>query len=195
MLVVAEARIPESRFRNRAIILVAVALVFVSVQQSSFRFTQFHFVNGYGLFQRMTETRPEIVIEGSSDGREWKEYSFRWKPGELSRYPGFCAPHQPRLDWQMWFEALRLEAAHEMTGNVLQSHMSRWFQSLLSKLLAGEPKVLKLLGENPFADSPPTFVRIILYQYRFTTTDERNATSDWWHREVVWISPRRSLVD
>ncbi|MBI3785687.1 MAG: lipase maturation factor family protein, partial [Deltaproteobacteria bacterium] len=39
-------------------------------------------VNGYGLFARMTTTRPEIVLEGSDDGRTWKAYDFRWKPGD-----------------------------------------------------------------------------------------------------------------
>lgn len=191
----AVASISESRSRNRLILLVVAALVFLSVQPSSIRFTQFHFVNQYGLFQRMTETRPEIVIEGSSDGLEWNEYSFRWKPGELSRHPRFCAPHQPRLDWQMWFEALQLEHAHQVTGTVLPSHMSRWFHSLLSRLLEGETKVLELLGDNPFPKSPPAFVRFILYEYRFTTADERNKTGDWWHRDVVWVSPTRSVAD
>src|SRR5262249_55457266 len=59
---------------------------------------QFLLVNPYGLFRQMTETRPEIIIEGSDDGTNWKPYEFRWKPGDLARPPGFCTPHQPRLD-------------------------------------------------------------------------------------------------
>ena len=27
-------------------------------------------------------------------------------PGDLAAAPTFCLPHQPRLDWQMWFAAL-----------------------------------------------------------------------------------------
>ena len=76
---------------------------------SKLNITQFFLVNEYGLFRQMTETRPEIVIEGSVDGKDWKPYEFRWKPGDPSRPPRFNTPHQPRLDWQMWFEALRLE--------------------------------------------------------------------------------------
>src|SRR6185369_15971000 len=34
-------------------------------------------VNRYGLFAIMTTSRPEIVIEGSTDGQTWREYSFR----------------------------------------------------------------------------------------------------------------------
>ena len=66
----------------------------------------FRSVNGYGLFRVMTVERPEIVIEGSADGREWTEWDLRWKPGDPDRRPGLVAPHQPRLDWQLWFAAL-----------------------------------------------------------------------------------------
>ena len=66
----------------------------------------FHIVNGYGLFANMTKSRPEIIIEGSNDGKKWQAYQFRWKPGNLDRSPKTVAPHQPRLDWQMWFAAL-----------------------------------------------------------------------------------------
>ena len=65
--------------------------------------------NSYGLFRVMTRTRPEIVIEGSSDGEHWETYHFRWKPTDLNRRPGWAGPHMPRIDWQMWFEGLNAE--------------------------------------------------------------------------------------
>ena len=54
----------------------------------------------------MTTTRDEIVIQGSDDGVEWRDYEFRYKPGDVMRRPRWNIPHQPRLDWQMWFAAL-----------------------------------------------------------------------------------------
>src|SRR5439155_18966036 len=63
-------------------------------------------INTYGLFAVMTTKRLEIVIEGSNDGKEWLPYEFKYKPGDVNRRPGFVAPHQPRVDWQMWFAAL-----------------------------------------------------------------------------------------
>jgi hypothetical protein len=66
----------------------------------------FRLVNHYGLFAVMTTERPEIILEGSDDGRSWKPYEFRYKPGDPSRRPRFVAPLEPRLDWQMWFAAL-----------------------------------------------------------------------------------------
>ena len=73
--------------------------------------------SGYGLFRRMTGVgdgdgrvaRPELVVEGKwgdSGGGEWRAIEFRYKPGNVSEAPKFVAPHQPRLDWQMWFAAL-----------------------------------------------------------------------------------------
>ena len=131
----------------------------------------FHVVSGYGLFRVMTKSRPEIVIEGSSDGIEWQAYEFYWKPGDLNRPPSWVAPHQPRLDWQMWFAAL---------GTYRQNP---WFLSLLERLLRNAGDVTRLLAYNPFATEPPRFVRARFYEYRFTTSAERKETGAWWKRE------------
>jgi hypothetical protein len=124
-------------------------------------------VNTYGLFAVMTTTRPEIVIEGSSDGVIWKPYVFPDKPGELTRRPPLVAPFQPRLDWQMWFAAL---GRHESEG---------WYRQFARRLLEGSPSVTRLLETNPFPDSPPRFLRSTLYRYRFAPAGQ----AAWWVRE------------
>lgn len=43
------------------------------------------------------------------DGEDWRPYAFKWKPGDPKRGPGSFIGHMPRLDWQMWFEALNAE--------------------------------------------------------------------------------------
>jgi len=121
----------------------------------------FRIVNSYGLFRDMTLTRPEIVVEGSDDARTWQEYGFRWKPGDVDRAPAFCEPHQPRLDWQMWFAAL---GSYQRTP---------WVAGFLRRILEGSPAVLNLLDRNPFPDKPPRFVRALLYDYRFTSPEAR----------------------
>ncbi len=128
-------------------------------------------VNGYGLFAVMTTSRPEIVVEGSRDGRTWVPYRFRWKPGPLEGRPRFVEPHQPRLDWQMWFAAL---AGPGRTP---------WFERFGERLLEGSPAVAGLLAESPFPEGPPRFVRAELYDYRFTDPATRRATGRWWRRE------------
>jgi hypothetical protein len=119
----------------------------------------------------MTKERPEIVIEGSRDGIDWLPYEFRWKPGALGRPPLQVAPHQPRLDWQMWFAAL---------GSVQQN---RWFVALAVRLLENAPDVTALLASNPFPDAPPVYLRARLYEYEFTTQSERQQTGAWWRAE------------
>jgi hypothetical protein len=135
----------------------------------------FRSIGSYGLFANMTETRPEIVVEGSDDGVTWQAYEFKWKPGDLNRPPGFVAPHQPRLDWQMWFAALG-----NYRGNA-------WFMNFLVRLLQGSKPVLDLMEYNPFPDHPPAIVRAVYYQYYFTSPEERRETGAWWKREQVGL--------
>jgi hypothetical protein len=68
--------------------------------------SSFLLVNNYGPFAVMTTQRKEIIIQGSHDGQRWLDYEFKYKPGKLTREPDWNIPHQPRLDWQMWFSAL-----------------------------------------------------------------------------------------
>jgi hypothetical protein len=128
--------------------------------------------NGYGLFAVMTTSRPEIVIEGSADGETWRPYAFRYKPDDPRRTPGFVAPHQPRLDWQLWFAAL---------GSYREN---TWVLALMDRLLQNDGDVLKLFAGNPFAAAPPRAVRALLYDYRFATPEERRSSGAWWTREL-----------
>ena len=132
-------------------------------------------MNSYGLFRVMTKTRPEIIVEGSNDGEHWREYEFRYKPGDTLRSPPWVAPHQPRLDWQMWFAAL---------GDYRDN---RWFLNFMVRLLQGSPPVLRLIGTNPFPDHPPRFVRALLYDYRFTGAEHRAMTGEVWERTYLGI--------
>jgi lipase maturation factor 1 len=144
------------------------ALAFVYQQVEPFRI-----VNSYGLFRVMTKDRREIVIEGSTDGIDWLPYEFKWKPGDVKRTPGWCAPHQPRLDWQMWFAAL---------GTPQQNP---WFIRLAICLLEGKPDVTRLFAHDPFPNQPPRYIRAILYRYRFTTANEHRQSGAWWKRQEL----------
>ncbi len=140
-------------------------------------------VNAYGLFRVMTRTRPEILVQGSADGEHWVDYEFRWKPGDPARRPGWAQPHMPRLDWQLWFEALDWEPYCQP----LQPRpASRWFVQFLERLQAGEPAVISLLARDPFDGRPPAAVRAALFDYRFTTSAERAATGAWWTRQQIY---------
>jgi hypothetical protein len=138
--------------------------------------------NTYGLFAVMTRPRPELIFEGSNDRAEWRAYEFRHKPGALERRPTWVAPHQPRLDWQLWFAALG------------SPNQNPWVISLCEHLLRGSPPVLALLDHNPFPEAPPRFVRIIRYEYHFTDPTARAATGQWWRRTPMdYYIPSASL--
>lgn len=133
----------------------------------------FHLVNRYGLFAIMTKERHEIVIEGSEDGKVWQEYLCKYKPSEITRRPRRISPFQPRLDWQMWFLPFdNFESAS-------------WFHQFLYHLLIGTPEVLRLLRHNPFPHAPPKFIRALIYDYKFSTSQQRIEKGWWWQRKLL----------
>ncbi len=153
------------------------------VAEQVFRRTdRFASVNGYGLFRVMTTTRPELVIELSASGVEWQELSFRYKPGDVQRRPGFVAPHMPRLDWQMWFAAL------EVPGS------DRWLRAFFVRLLQKSPPVWNLLGEE-IGEREIRFVRVTRYRYEFTSRAQRNRDGAWWRRQLLFRSPALDVDD
>jgi hypothetical protein len=137
-------------------------------------------INPYGLFEQMTTDRPELIVQGSDDGIHWQAYEFKWKPGDVKRRPAFCTPHMPRLDWQMWFAAIDLYH---------YGQIDPWLSPFMRQLQQGSPPVVNLLAHNPFPDHPPRYVRLMVYEYRFTTRAERAASGAWWHRDPVGIGP------
>lgn len=131
-----------------------------------------HLVHRYHVFPTIETERVELVLEGSSDGKTWREYAFRYKPGDPAVTPPFIVPHQPRIDWMMWFVP--------MSPVFLD-----WFDRFLDRILAGEPTIAAQLGHNPFPDEPPQRLRVNLYLYRFTDPETRARTGNWWHRETL----------
>ena len=132
-------------------------------------------VNNYGPFSVMTTVRNEIIIEGSDDRKYWHEYKFKYKPGDLHKRPQWIIPHQPRLDWQMWFAVY---------GSV-DNHP--WFRNLSYRLLQNSPEVIRLLAHNPFPEQPPEYVRALVYEYHFSNREQLKNEGLWWTREFAGI--------
>jgi lipase maturation factor 1 len=119
----------------------------------------------------MTTERDEIIIEGSNDGEHWLEYGFRYKPDDVNKPLSWNIPHQPRLDWQMWFAALN------------EPQPGGWFERFMQRLQEGSPGVLALLAHNPFPEQPPTYLLAYLYRYTYAKPEERKVTGQIWNRE------------
>jgi hypothetical protein len=126
---------------------------------------------GYGAFGHMTRERRELIFEASDDGIAWKEYGLAYKPGDPARAPIIAAPHHPRLDWQLWFVPLGQPAP--------------WLNGVAEGLLRHRPETLALFPQNPFAGHPPKYIRISLYDYRFTSPQEAQENHAWWKRRFL----------
>jgi hypothetical protein len=135
----------------------------------------FRIANRYGLFEMMTRGRYEIEFQGSDDGQTWLVYPFRFKPQDPAKAPGIYAPYQPRFDWNLWFASLSTWSQEPIVPRTEQA------------LLRGSPDVLLLFAGNPFPKTPPKQVRAVLWQYWFTTPEEKRASGMWWRREQLGI--------
>jgi lipase maturation factor 1 len=184
-------RIRQGSSKAASIIVGAwgLVLVFLSLVQMEVRFggsppaalremdrliEPMRMTSGYGLFAVMTTERDEIIVEGSDDGVEWREYEFRYKPGDVARRPPWNIPHQPRLDWQMWFAALD------------DPRRVNWFPHFLERLLQNEAAVTALLEKNPFADKAPLYIRAQFYAYTFSSGAEMRKGL-WWRRRSLGL--------
>jgi hypothetical protein len=135
----------------------------------------FRIANQYGLFAVMTRGRYEIEFQGSTDGEHWLAYPFRYKPQELNQPPRIYAPYQPRFDWNLWFASLGSWREYPIVPNTEV------------RLLSNDKDVLELFANNPFARDPPHRIRVLLWQYWFTTMAEKRETGMWWRRQLLGL--------
>ncbi len=138
----------------------------------------------FHVFPTMQVERQELHIEGSYDGKTWYAYRFRYKPNDVYQAPRFNLPHQPRLDWMMWFVPPQF------------AKMNIWFEKFMLRLWHNQQEVTQLLAYNPFADKPPPrYLRVLAYRYRFTDFSERKDSGQWWKSEYLGefpqVPPRR----
>ena len=136
----------------------------------------FRIANQYGLFAVMTRARYEIEFQGSNDGgKTWIAYPFRYKPQALNEAPKIFAPYQPRFDWNLWFASLNTWRDNPFVPNTE------------IRLLQNDADVLHLFAGNPFSGAPPKQVRAVLWQYWFTSMQEKRQTGNWWRREFLGL--------
>jgi lipase maturation factor 1 len=135
----------------------------------------FRIANQYGLFAVMTRGRYEIEFQGSNDGQNWAAYPFRYKPQALNQAPGIYAPYQPRFDWNLWFASLGSWREYPIVPNTEL------------RLLTNDKDVLALFAGNPFPQNPPHQLRVLLWQYWFTTMKEKRESGMWWRRQLLGL--------
>lgn len=145
--------------------------------------------NAYGAFGSMTESRDEIIIEGTLDpsatmtSGDWRPYVFKGKPGDVHRRSPIVAPYHLRLDWLMWFAAL---------GDYRES----WFYALLERIGSGDPQIRTQLGPDPFDGQAPALIRARIFTYRYATGEERRVAANEGQPRPWWVrSSPRTMVE
>jgi len=152
-------------------------------QKMNASFDRLDLVNTYGAFGSVGRERLNVIFEGTDDPvpyehANWKPYPYKGLPVDLDKRPPQIAPYQLRLDWQMWFAAMGTPQDYPFTLNVV------W------KLLHNDPGTLSLFAGNPFPVTPPRFVRVVLYRYKFRNPEFeiRNLnTGRYWSREQLGL--------
>ena len=127
-------------------------------------------VNTYHLFASITRERIEPQFEVETGG-DWRPLHLWHKPGDPGRRPDFVAPHQPRVDFQLWFHGLSYRYRRPL------------YVSMLVERLCSDPGAVASLFREP----PPAAraVRVAYYRYTFTTRAERRATGRYWNRTLL----------
>ena len=138
-------------------------------------YAPFRVVNTYHLFGHITRARIEAEFQTSDDGTTWVTHEFRYKPGDPARRPDWVAPHQPRVDFQLWFYGLSY-----------RSGAPEYVTKLLERLCR-DPDAVAPLFATPLSRHP-TAARIAFWQYQFTTAAERQETGAWWKRTAVDVT-------
>jgi lipase maturation factor 1 len=132
--------------------------------------------NVYHLFGTITTARIEPEFQVKEADGSWLALELHHKPGDPLRAPGFVAPHQPRVDFQLWFYGLHF-----------QQRTDGWVRNLVERLCT-TPDAVQPLFRTPLP-SHPDAVRLVFYAYRYSPAVEREATGAWWVREEVERSP------
>jgi len=114
------------------------------------------------MFASMHDFRWEIIIEGSEDGKEWKQYLFKYKVNSADDNLRFLPLYYwPRLDWMIWFLPLRISRS----ANV-RAAPPTWFKRFIVCLLENNKDVCNLLEHNPFREKAPKYIRALIYDYK-----------------------------
>lgn len=130
----------------------------------------FRVINTYYLFTQVTRTRIEPQFQ-TYDGARWTEHNLRYKPGPVDRAPPFVAPHQPRVDFLLWFYGLGFRRMPRYVGSLIQH-------------LCEEPAVVQPLFTDPLPAHPEA-ARVVFYDYHFTTPAGKAASGNWWRRRQI----------
>ncbi|MCK6523428.1 lipase maturation factor family protein [Myxococcota bacterium] len=131
------------------------------------RVARLRLVNNYHLFAQITTRRIEPSFE-VKDREGWRVIELPYKAGDPDRPLSVVHPHQPRLDFMLWFYGLGYQRG--APGYVVGALRG----------LCHHPEAVQPLFETPLPTEAEA-VRLRFWEHRFTEPGEPG----WWRRVLV----------
>ena len=183
---------PQSTRSRTPVRIVAIAWAFLSLTEAWFQFGDptsdngltaalvpvlewsrtYRVVNAFHLFSAVTRERIEPEFQTADESGTWTARDLRFKAGDPLRAPPFVAPHQPRVDFLLWFYGLSY-----------QRQQPTYVATLLARLCEDPSAVADLFQSS--LPLHPTSVRIVFWEYAFTSAAEKHNTGAWWTRHEI----------
>jgi len=156
----------------------------------------FRMIHSYGVFPPYSTPAVRWIplIEGSHDGRTWKEYEYHFMPCKEDSPPKFVAPYHPRFDHLVFYENPGFNGANFFVANVGLNNpyvfsSAHLFARVIERLLEGEQSIHRLFKTNPFPDlnNPPRMVRVRNFILEPTCIKQWRQTGRWFKRIYVGV--------
>jgi len=130
----------------------------------------YHFVNIYRYFGAVPKQRRELLVMGSMDKKEWKEFELFAFPGRLSKAPSLPNVFVSRLDLLFWKISKEFPVPASKMNSILKS------------IAYANGNVMKGF-KNPFPGQRPTYLQVLKYDYHFSSMSEKRKSGNWWKRD------------
>lgn len=147
----------------------------------------------YGVFPPRSAPAIKMspALEVTWDEQTWHTLVPRYWPTLERCPPRFIAPHHPRFDHAIVYEATGFHEA-----GVLRNLTGRWDPygharcsgagRLIGSILAGELRSRLFFGDSlDLRRGPPVAARVRMYMLEPTTPAEQRSTGRWWRRTLV----------
>ncbi|WP_267684265.1 lipase maturation factor family protein [Nannocystis sp. SCPEA4] len=150
-------------------------------------------LHAYGVFPPRSAPAIKMspALEVTWDEQTWHTLTPRYWPTLTTSPPRWVAPHHPRFDHAIVYEATGFHEA-----SVLRNLTGRWDPygharcsgagRLMGRVLTGALRSRLFFGESLLQQrEPPRAARVHMYMLQPTTPGERKAKGEWWRRTLV----------
>lgn len=139
--------------------------------------TNLKIANPYGVFKGIPVKRWEIAFEVCNDTVKgpFKKVPYQYKPG-FNSGSSFFAPHHPRLEQQLFYEAQQGNFSANYTPYQNKLNTVCWTQNYLKRLFDSDK------AEN----GSYTYVKINVIELRYNTTSDYAITGLLWQKRNVF---------